>query len=126
MTIFSGVPLSPNYEHTVYYPDGASLRSALRANFNYYSSAGLSYVRVTDGTVKIDTRNANVIDNYNYIEIKNPGAIYIYGFISAIKYITITQQKLVLILIFSKHTLHKIMSLSDVVLSKELMLIMIL
>ena len=87
VTIFSGVPLSPNYEHTVYYPDGASLRSALRANFNYYSSAGLSYVRVTDGTVKIDTWNANVIDNYNYIEIKNPGAIYIYGFITAIKYI---------------------------------------
>ena len=87
VTIFSGVPLSPNYEHTVYYPDGASLRSALRSNFNYYSSAGLSYVRVTEGTVKIDTRNANVIDNYNYIEIKNPGAIYIFGFITAIKYI---------------------------------------
>ena len=87
VTIFSGVPLSPNYEHTVYYPDGASLRSSLRANFNYYSSAGLSYVRVSEGTVKIDTRNVNVIDNYNYIEIKNPGAIYIYGFITSIKYI---------------------------------------
>lgn len=87
VTLFSGVPLSPMYEHTVYFANGAGLRSALYNSYSWYQNSAMSYIRITDGTAKLEVSSTDLMNNYNYIEIKNPADIYVYGFIKAIKYI---------------------------------------
>ena len=75
------------YEHTVYFANGAALRSALYGTYSYYQNSAMSYIRITDGTAKLEVSSTDLMNNYNYIEIKNPADIYVYGFITAIKYI---------------------------------------
>lgn len=88
VTLYSGVPLSPTYDHSVYFSSASAQVSGL-ADFRITTASALSYVRVTDGYVNFPSSIDNGMTNRcNYLKISNVGtSVNIYGFVTSIEQI---------------------------------------
>lgn len=86
--VLKNVPLSPDYEHTLYWPDRATQTSYFQGKTKY-SFLNCTYTRPFNGKIRIE-RCADDLYDCNYLMFQNTnfGIKWFYGFITDVLYLS--------------------------------------